>query len=290
MRAGKIAGVEIVVNNWFLVLIVLFSIAGLASKVLLIFSAVLWHELAHALMAGGLGYKVRQVELLPFGAVARIDRLADAGAASEIMIAAAGPLASIGLAVLCYTGMAGAGSQQELLSFYGEVNVVLAGFNLLPALPLDGGRILRAILTGRRDYRDATAIVVTVSYVISCLLLLGAGVSYWLYNTLNLTLVVAAGFLLLTARTENNLAGFRALRILANKKAELTSSGVMPANHLTAMESTIIKDVIRLFGSEQYNIIHVINQNFELCGALTETQVWEGLLKKGIKARIKEFL
>lgn len=290
MRTGKIAGVEIVVNNWFLVLIVLFSIAGLASKVLLIFSAVLWHELAHALMAGGLGYKVRQVELLPFGAVARIDRLADAGAASEIMIAAAGPLASIGLAVLCYTGMAGAGPGRELLTFYGEVNIMLAGFNLLPALPLDGGRILRAILTGRRDYRDATAIVVTLSYVISCMLLLWAGVSYWLYNTLNLTLLVAAGFLLLTARTENNLAGFRALRILANKKAELTSSGVMPTNHLTAMESTIIKDVIRLFGPEQYNIVHIINRNFELCGALTETQVWEGLLKRGIKARIKEFL
>ncbi len=290
MRAGKIAGVEIIVNNWFLGLITLFAVAGLVNKVLLIFSAVLWHELAHMLMAGGLGYKVKQVELLPFGAMARVERLADAGAASEIMIAAAGPLASLGLAVLCYSGMSGAGGWQEVLRFYGEVNLMLAGFNLLPALPLDGGRILRALLTRRRDYRNATAIVVTLSHIISCMLLVLAGIAYWLNNTVNLTMLVAAGFLLLTARTENTLAGFRAMRILASKKAELIGSGIMPTSHLTAMENAVISEVIRLFGPEQYYIVHIVDQNFKLCGALTETEVWEGLLKRGIKARVNEFL
>lgn len=290
MRAGKIAGVEIVFNNWFLGLIALFAAAGLVSKVLLIFTAVLWHEAAHMLMAAGLGYQVRQIELLPFGAMARIERLADAGAASEIMIAAAGPLASMGLAVLCYIAAQQVGNWQEVLTFYMEVNLMLAGFNLLPALPLDGGRILRAILTCRRDYREATAIVVTMSHITSAMLLGLAGAAYWLYNTINLTMVIAAGFLLLTARTENNLAGFRAMRILANKKAELINCGIMPASHLTAMESAPIREVIRLLGSEEYYIVHVVDQNFKLCGALTETEIWEGLLKKGIKARICEFL
>jgi stage IV sporulation protein FB len=290
MRAGKIAGVEIVFNNWFLGLIALFAAAGLVSKVLLIFTAVLWHEAAHMLMAAGLGYKVRQIELLPFGAMARIERLADAGAASEIMIAAAGPLASMGLAVLCYIAEHQAGNWQEVLVFYMEVNLMLAGFNLLPALPLDGGRILRAILALRRDYREATAIVVTMSHITSVMLLVMAGAAYWLYNTINLTMLVAAGFLLLTARAENNLAGFRAMRILANKKAELTSCKIMPSSHLTAMESAPIREVIRLLGSEEYYIVHVVDQNFKLCGALTETEIWEGLLKKGIKARIYEFL
>lgn len=290
MRAGKIAGVEIIINNWFLGLLALFTVAGLVNKVLLIFSAVLWHELAHMLMAGGLGYKVRQVELLPFGATARIERLADAGSVSEIMIAAAGPLASLGLAVLCYGGLSKISSLEEVLRFYGEVNLLLAGFNLLPALPLDGGRILRAILNRRREYRNATAIVVTISHIISCMLLILAGLAYWLDNTINLTMLVAAGFLLLTARTENTLAGFRAMRILAAKKAELISRGIMPTSHLTAIENTAIGEVIRLFHPEQYYIVHIVDQNFKLCGALTETEVWEGLLKKGLKAKINEFL
>ncbi|HWR41577.1 site-2 protease family protein [Sporomusa sp.] len=290
MRAGKVAGVEIILNNWFLALIALFSAAGLVSKILLVFSAVLWHELSHMLMASGLGYKVKQVEFLPFGAMARVERLADAGAGSEIMIAAAGPLASLVLAALCYAQMSEAGSWQEVLRFYGEVNLTLALFNLLPALPLDGGRILRAILSRRRDYREATAIVVTISHMIGCLLILFAGGGYWLHGTINLTMLIAAGFLLITARTENNLAGFRAMRILAGKKAELSGTGVMPTSHLTAMESTAISDVIRLFGPEQYYVIHIVDRDFRLSGALTETEVWEGLLERGIKGKVNDFI
>lgn len=290
MRAGKIAGVELVINNWFILLFALFAAAGLVSKVLLVFSAVLCHELAHMLMAIGLGYKVKQVELLPFGAVARIEGIADAGAISEIMIAAAGPLASMALAVLCYIGIHEVSNWQDVCQFYGEVNLMLALFNLLPALPLDGGRILRAILSYRRDYRDATAIVVTVSYSIICILAILTGAGYWLYNTINLTMLVAALFLFITVRAEKNLAGFRAMRILASKKTELLGRQVMPTSHLTAMESAMLSDIIRLFGPEKYYIIHIIDQNFKLCGALTETEVWEGLVQKGIKSRINEFL
>lgn len=290
MRAGKLAGVEIVINNWFIGLFALFAAAGLVSKVLLVFSAVLWHELSHMLMAVGLGYKVKQIELLPFGAVARVDRLADAGATSEIMIAAAGPLASMGLAAFCYAVLPEADGWQEVLRFYGEVNLMLALFNLLPALPLDGGRILRALLSRRRDYRSATAIVVTISHAISCMLVVLTGAGYWLYNTINVTMLVAAVFLLCTARVENNLAGFRAMRILAGKKAELMDSGSMPTSHVTARESALICDIIRLFGPEEYYIVHIVDQDFKLCGALTETQVWEGLIQKGVKSRIHDFL
>jgi stage IV sporulation protein FB len=290
MRAGKVAGVEIVLNNWFLALIALFSVAGLISKILLVFSAVLWHELAHMLMASGLGYKVKQVEFLPFGAMARVEHLADAGAASEIMIAAAGPMASLVLAALCYAQLNEANSWQDVLRFYGEVNLTLALFNLLPALPLDGGRILRAILSRRRDYREATAIVVTLSHLIGCLLVILAGMGYWFHDTINLTMLIAAGFLLLTARAENNLAGFRNMRILAGKKAELSSRGVMPTSHITAMESTTISEVIRLLGPEQYYVIHIVDRDFHLSGSLTETEVWERLLEQGIKGKVNDFI
>ena len=290
MRAGKIVGVELIINNWFIGVIALFALAGLVNKVLLVFSAVLCHEVAHMLMATGLGYKVRQVELLPFGAVARIDNLADAGATSEILIAAAGPLASMALAVLCYSGITQAGNWKDVVVFWGEVNLMLALFNLLPALPLDGGRILRALLSRRREYRDATAIVVWISYSITCMLVILAGLGYWLHNTINVTLLAAAVFLVFTARTENELAGFRAMRILAAKKTEFITRRIMPTRHLTALESTVLGEVIRLLGSEEYYIVHIVDENFRLCGIVTETEIWDGLLQKGIKSKLKEFL
>lgn len=290
MRAGKVAGVELVVNNWFIAVVVLFAVAGLVNKVLLVFSAVLCHELAHTLMAAGLGYKVRQVELLPFGAVARIDNLADAGATSEILIAAAGPLASMVLAVLCYSIIKEAGNWKAIVEFLGEVNLMLALFNLLPALPLDGGRILRALLCYRREYREATALIVTISYGIAGMLVIIAGVGYWLHATINVTVIVAAVFLFFTARTENDLAGFRAMRILAAKKTELTTRRIMPTSHLTALENTMLGDVICLFGSEAYYVVHIVDQNLRLCGILSETEIWDGLMQRGIRSKLKEFV
>lgn len=290
MRLGKIAGISLIINNWFLWLLALFALAGLVNKLLLVFSAVLLHELSHMLMAMGLGYKVKQVELLPFGAVARINNLADASAVSEIMIAAAGPLTSMALAVLCYSTMNEAGSWRDICKFYGEVNLMLGVFNLLPALPLDGGRILRALLSWRRDYREATAIVVTISYGIIFVLVIAAGFGYWLSKTINITMLGAAAFILFTARTETSLAGFRSMRILAAKKAELIGRRIMPASQLTALDSALLSDIIRMFRSEEYYIVHIIDQNFKLCGVLTESEIWEGLIQKGIKSKIKEIM
>ena len=290
MRACKIAGVEVILNNWFLVLIAVFAAAGMSGKIILVFSAVIWHELAHALMAAGLGYKVKQVELLPFGATARIERLADAGAESEIMIAAAGPLASMVLAALCYMGLDRSSSWQDVLIFYGQVNVLLAAFNLLPALPLDGGRILRAILSRRRSYREATIIVVNISKVIAILLMAGATAEYYLAKSINLTVIIAALFLIVTSRAETNLAEFRGMRILARKKAELAGLSVMPTSHVTATSNAVISEVIRMFGPEQYYVVHIVDKDFHLCGALTETELWEGLPERGIKAKVGELL
>lgn len=290
MKAGAIAGTELIINNWFILLLALFAAAGLTGKVLLVFSAVLVHELAHILMAIGLGYKVRQIELLPFGAVARITGLADAKATSEIMIAAAGPLASMGLAVFCYSGTGGEGYWPELCRFYYEVNLMLAVFNLLPALPLDGGRILRAGLSLRQDYCVATKLVTRLTQGIIGVLVSLTGMGYWLNSTINVTMLAAAVFLFVTVREEYALAGFRTMRILTRKKAELLGCRIMPARQLTALESARLGDIVRMFSPEEYYIVHIVDKNFKLCGALTESEIGEGLVQKGVHAKVAEFL
>ena len=118
MRVGKIAGIQLILNKWFIILIILFALAGMGSKVVLVFSAVLWHELAHALVALMLGFKVREVELLPFGGVARIEGLGAVGSRDDIMIAAAGPASSLVLAAIAYTGMLYAGKYSDVWEFY----------------------------------------------------------------------------------------------------------------------------------------------------------------------------
>ncbi len=271
-------------------LIALFAFAGLAGKALAVFAAVLWHEAAHAAAATAMGYRVREIELLPFGGVARIERADTAGAASEIIMAAAGPLASLVLAAAVYLARAAFPAHALWLDFYYQVNLMLAAFNLLPALPLDGGRILRALLALHWDWGEATAATAGLGKLLAVILLVAAGVGLWQSATVNLTFLAAAVWLFCASRAETAAAGFRAMRILARKKAELTARGVMPTVHLTALATARVSEVVRLFGPEHYHVVLVVDGDCRLRGALTETEVWEGWPGRGFASRIGDFL
>lgn len=290
MRAGKIAGINFVLNNWLLVIVAIFAAAGMTGKLLGVFSAVLVHELAHAQAAKKLGYCVREIELLPFGGVAKIEGLSEAKASNEIMIAAAGPLTSMVMAAALYCVLSYAAAAADELRFWFEVNLMLALFNLLPGLPLDGGRILRAWLAGNCGYVRATRIVVRLSQQVSLLLLGLVVYNYLTVRTINLTFTFAGVFLYVAAKRELAIASFHNMRVLAHKKGELMAKGVLPTAHFTAVASAAVHDIIRLFGAECYAVILVVDDRFRVCGTLTETEVWEAIPARGLKAKIGDFL
>lgn len=290
LQVGKISSVKILLSPWLLILIVLFALADMIGKVLLIFSAVLWHELAHAWVAINLGIKVGEIELLPFGGVARIEGLGIIGSRQEIMIAAAGPVASLVLAATSYIGLGYGGTWADVWEFYCRANMMLAIFNLLPGLPLDGGRILRAWLGVYMDYGKATLIAAGVSKWISGCLLMVVIYEYTLNSTINLTFLVAALFLYTTATSEVKVAGFRTLRILSRKKAELIARGVMTTTYFTVVNHILLKDLVKLFAADKYYVVRIVNTECKLCGTLTETEIWEELPSKGLYATVGEVI
>jgi Zn-dependent protease len=165
-RLGSVLGFPVEVNVSFLFLlgIVLLAFGGLAGVgiVLLVFGSVVLHELGHALVARKLGVRVSGIELSFFGGAAKMVELPRT-ANHEVAIAAAGPAVSLVLGAL---GLGlGAMTGQTLFAWLGWTNFVIAGFNLIPALPMDGGRILRALLSRRMDFVRATDVAVTVSRV-----------------------------------------------------------------------------------------------------------------------------
>lgn len=291
LQIASFAGMKLKVNNWFLVLTGLFVLSGYFYKILLVYGAVLWHEMAHAIAARMAGLKVREVELLPFGGVARINCLNETGIRKEILISAAGPLASLVLAAVSYVGMAYCKDWLEVWQFFYKVNIVLALFNLLPALPLDGGRIARACLNTIYDYKKATVITVKLSRVISFLLFAWVLYTYCFINEINLTFIIGAIFIYMAANAEIVFAGFRTMRMLANKKEQLNSRGFMPTIHFTVADKMMVQDVISLFAPDAYHIVLVINhERMTCCGMLTETQIWDRLQEKGVRVSISQFL
>jgi Zn-dependent protease len=210
-RLGTLAGFPIRVNLSFLLMlaVVLLWMGGLQglAVVLLAAGSVLLHELGHALMARHLGVPVAGIELHFFGGAAQMADL-PRRPGDEIAVAAAGPAVSFALAGLGHALAAVTGLQ--VLTLFGWVNLALALFNLLPAFPSDGGRILRAWLARRHGLVGATEIAVKVGRVV-CVGLAVVGL-FW---SLQLVLIAVVLWMMggaerLVARTRGDQGAWRA--------------------------------------------------------------------------------
>ncbi|HEY4176029.1 MAG TPA: site-2 protease family protein [Kofleriaceae bacterium] len=165
-RIGKVAGFPIDLKASFIALlaVVFFMLGGVKGLVLVsvLFTSVILHELGHAVVARHLGLEVPNIEFGFLGGAARMSGM-PRRANHEIAIAAAGPAVSLALAGAGF-GL-GALLDVRLISMIGWMNLVIAGFNLIPALPMDGGRILRAALSHRYPFAHATRMAVSLARV-----------------------------------------------------------------------------------------------------------------------------
>src|ERR1700730_13781971 len=176
---ARIAGIQLRVHVTFLLLIAwlgfgYYSAGGSAVAIariifiLLLFVCVVLHEFGHALAAKMYGINTPDITLLPIGGVARLERIPEEPK-QELVIAIAGPLVNvvIALCLFAFVGLRGSMGQEviegsDLLAQLLVVNVWLVLFNLLPAFPMDGGRVLRALLATRMSYARATQIAASV--------------------------------------------------------------------------------------------------------------------------------
>lgn len=171
--------------------------------VLAVFAIVMMHELAHALVARRFGAQTREILLLPIGGIASMDKL-PSRPSQELAVAAAGPTLNIGLALILAIVLAALGADfrpgptadlQTLAAQLLWINVALAGFNLIPAFPMDGGRILRALLAIVVGYARATRIAAKIGY--------GIAVAFILFGLVYNPILAIIGFIVWTlARRE----------------------------------------------------------------------------------------
>lgn len=187
-KLGDAAGIGVYIHwsFWLLPIWVLLSaqggLGGALSSVLFIFAifaCVVLHELGHALMARHFNIGTRDITLYPIGGVASLERI-PRRPSQELAIALAGPAVNVVIAATLFVLLlvAGVGTQGLFFTFTGGsflvnlllVNVALVVFNMLPAFPMDGGRVLRAFLAMRLPYLRATEIAVRVGQGVAVVL------------------------------------------------------------------------------------------------------------------------
>lgn len=289
--AGRMFGVDIRIHITFVFLLafvwftqsVALGAAGAARGLMLvgiIFGSVVAHELGHAIVARRNGIAVRSIILLPIGGITLMEETSQrkSDPALDIRIAAAGPAVNLLIAAVAGAAILAIAPQVKLWAqpfvhagnlprslFWG--NVFLGAFNLLPAYPMDGGRILRALLAERMDYVQATRRAVTIGQGFAMLLMMVGLV--W-----NVWLVMIGFFLFVGAQMEDRSVVFQSvLETVRMEDVMLTGFSVLsPADTL---EDALHKAVHTL--QDDFPVV----RGSDMVGVISKQRIVEALRREG---------
>lgn len=294
-KIARIAGIDIYIHATFLLLIYLVGISywnqhGTLGAVisgvgfiLAIFACVVLHEFGHSLTARRYGIRTRNITLLPIGGVAALEKMPD-DPRQEMNVAIAGPAVNFFIAFVLYVylNLRHVPISAEELSVTGGsfvyrlmmVNVFIGAFNLLPAFPMDGGRILRAALAMRMDHAVATRKAASVGQFLA----VGMGFLGILYNPF---LLIIAVFIWFGASMESNAEQLKSILGHATARHAMLSEF-----HSLSPQDTLARAVeLTLAGSQKDFPVGYHNN---LSKVLHHSKLIKGLQEKGEHARISE--
>lgn len=289
---GSIAGIRVELHVTFVLFVGWIAVTqgllghhperALASVglILMVFGCVLLHELGHALAARRYGIRTRDIILLPIGGIARLQRMPDKPA-QEIVVAIAGPAVYVAIAAVLWmvlgslgerlrTPLLGGGLLESLLT----INLMMVAFNLIPAFPMDGGRVLRALLAMWLPFVKATRIAALIGQGFALLF----GVVGFFYNP---NLMLVALFVFLAASEEHALVRTRAsLSGLPARAAMVSQFDVLDVN------DTLQRAVDLLMAGAQQDF--PVMAGGAPAGLLTRADLLVALQRSGPEGRVGE--
>jgi len=291
----RVAGIQLRIHITFLLLIAWLAFgyysqggsAVAASRVifvLLLFLCVVLHEFGHAFAAKAFGINTPDITLLPIGGVARLERMPEEPV-QELIIAVAGPLVNVVIALglfvvggaqglLNRSTVEGGGLIAQLLT----INIILVLFNLLPAFPMDGGRVLRALLATRMSYARATQVAATVgqgfAFIFGFLGLFGP----------NPFLLFIALFVYIGASQEAALAQMK------DVSRRFPVSSAMVREFRTLSENTTLEEAVDALLATSQHDFPVVDETGSVAGLLTRHDLIAALRKNDPGLRVGDVM
>jgi Zn-dependent protease/CBS domain-containing protein len=297
-KVARIGGIEVRIHVTFLLLLAVFAsfygaqggASGTVKIVIffvLVFLCVLLHELGHAFAAKAYGIRTVDITLLPIGGVARMERMPEKPT-QELVVAIAGPLVNVVIAaallfVLAVTGNLDFSEVLDPTRFNAlwallYTNVMMVVFNLIPAFPLDGGRVLRALLATKLSYERATQIAATVGQALALLM------GIWAFSKGPPSLALIAIFIYMGAESESSFVQMRH----ATSGIPVSSAMVTRFETLNS-RATLDQAVDALLGSSQHEF-PVLDDNGGFAGLLTKHDLLVALRKAGPETPVSDVM
>lgn len=242
------------------------------------------HETAHILVAKKCGVEIDGVEILPFGITMRAVKNCITDTWDEIKIALAGPMSNLLIAYFVY-GLYNGAYKEYIIT----ASLVMGAFNLLPALPLDGGRIMRAFLVKKLGHIRATTVAIDITNVLA-ILIIASGL-YVIYITgFNFSFLLIGGFLIANLTEEKKNANMIIMKDILFSRKKLTEKGVSRGDVLVAELGEKAKNVLKMLSYDRYFVINIVDSRMRVVRTVTETELIESIAAYGMNISMKKFV
>lgn len=300
LPVGKYFGIQVYIHWTFWILIVwIFLLHARLSEgvsqgiwgvlfVLALFGCVVLHEFGHALTAKRFGVVTRDITLYPIGGISRFESMPEKPA-HELLISIAGPLVNVVIAAILWIYLTSSGRMPDVSSLDGKqitelpflfslfvANAVLAVFNLVPAFPMDGGRVFRALLSFMTDKATATRIAASLGQMLAIgFVFLGFFYNFWLVF-IGLFIFLGAGGEAAFEQTKAALEGLTVKDALMHRFTVLDS------------DATLSEAVDALLNSQETEF--VVADDGKPVGLLTRNEIVKGLSEHGNSAPVSAYM
>ena len=281
----KCKKIEFRVTPFLIVVIALFYYLGYLKEYLIVYFSMMLHEFAHIIVASKFyKRKVEQIRLLPMGFTACLDESEDRK--GDLHIYASGPLLNLVVGILgIYFGYL----KDGLVNFCSEVNIWLAIFNMIPILPLDGGKIINDVLKNRLGFGLATLYMQRLS-VICLVIVMFLGILQIYCNKYNFSLLLIGIYIFTNMKLigQKEEASMNIMNILY-RCPKIRKKKIYPARDLVVMQNAKITEVIKVMDFDKFHIIYVLDDELKLVRMLTEADLLKGIEELDTDFTLRQF-
>ena len=291
IKLFTVFGISINIHVTFLLLLILFLTGGVRWLFLIIgvFFFVTLHELCHSLVAVRLGIKVKEITLLPIGGIASMQTMPEKPS-QEFLISIVGPLFNLLVVIVFYYPLKSILGAEVLfhrpfstetwpltIAYLYWINLILAVFNLIPAFPMDGGRVVRSLLARYLGVQKATRIAVTLGHIFALIF------GYFGIMSFNIILIAIAIFIYMAASNEG---------LQVDVKETLKKyivRDILSRDFLTLDPDTKLSKALELiFHSHQEDF--PVMDNGRMVGFITRKEIMRGMHESGMAIPVSEIM
>lgn len=285
IRSGN---TDIHVSAFFIAVIPLVVITGSYVQFIPTYISIIVHELAHMAVAAFCGCRIVSLHILPVGLNADIDT-GNCRRKERLVIYFTGPVMSFFLSAAAYLVYLILPGKIQFFYFLSLLNLYLAVFNLIPAVPLDGGRILQEVLNDSKGLIMAAKYIRAVALFL-CIAFTAAGVYQIIAGNMNFSLFIIGLYFIVFFNTGKLEASLMNIKQLLYRRQRLLNKGIYQARDLVALKSMRLGAVIKALDYDRFHFIYVLDDELKLLRIITENEIIDFLLSHPCDETLEELL